>query len=77
MIVHVGILPALFKLLFLANVPCGGECSYRCAVINGEEQCFCPAGFELSLPEGTQCVGMVMMLRVHRLYWCYIIIARR
>ena len=40
-----------------ANEPCGGGCSFGCAVIDGEEQCYCPIGYELSAPGGTQCVG--------------------
>lgn len=39
-------------------MPCEGACSYECAVIDGEDQCYCPAGFELLMPGGTQCVGM-------------------
>lgn len=47
-------------LFVLADVPCDGECSYECAVIDGEEQCYCPSGFELSVPGGTQCVGTLV-----------------
>ena len=48
------------ELLFhTANLPCGGGCSFGCAVIDGEEQCYCQIGFELSSPGGTQCVGML------------------
>ena len=44
-------------LYIAANEPCGGECSYGCAVISGKEECYCPIGFTLS--EGTNCVGML------------------
>ena len=33
----------------------GGECSGICAVVNSEEKCFCPAGFNLTTP--TECTG--------------------
>ena len=39
----------------VADMPCEGECTYGCAVIDGEQECFCPAGFTL---EGTDCIGM-------------------
>ena len=32
-------------------------CSDICANINGEEKCFCPIGFQLSTPGGSQCIG--------------------
>ena len=44
-----------------ANVPCDGECSFRCAIISGEEQCYCPVGLELSSPGGTQCIGKLSL----------------
>ena len=47
--------------LHTANVPCGGGCSFGCAVIDGEEQCYCQIGFELSSPGGTQCVGILSL----------------
>ena len=37
---------------------CEGTCSHGCAVINGDEQCYCPTGLELLMPGGTDCVGM-------------------
>ena len=40
-----------------AELPCKGECSFGCANIAGEEQCYCPVGLELSILGGTQCVG--------------------
>ena len=40
-----------------ANEPCGGECSYGCAIVGGKDECYCPVGFTLS--EGTNCVGML------------------
>ena len=43
-----------------ADEPCGGECSFDCAMINGAEQCYCPSGYELSTPEGTDCIGVCM-----------------
>ena len=43
--------------IFAATEPCGGECSYQCAVVDGAEQCYCPSGFVLSEPNGIQCVG--------------------
>lgn len=54
----------------LADVPCDGECSYECAVIDGEEQCYCPTGFELSMPGGTQCVGMKEFSQCQHLATC-------
>ena len=46
---------------YAANEPCDGECSFACAVIDSMEQCYCPTGFELSSPGGTQCVGTLHM----------------
>ena len=42
---------------FAAKVPCFGVCSFGCAVIEDEEQCFCPTGFELDGSNRTQCIG--------------------
>ena len=53
----------------IANEPCGGGCSYQCAIINGSEQCYCPGGFEIIIPGGTQCAGMY---KVIILYDCVI-----
>ena len=47
----------LSHIIHTANEPCGGECSFGCAIISGEEQCYCPVGLELSSPGGNQCVG--------------------
>ena len=42
----------------IADQPCDdGGCSDICAVIDGEAQCFCPLGYELCMPGGTQCAG--------------------
>ena len=43
----------------IVDQPCddGGGCSDICAVIDGEAQCFCSLGYELSMPGGTQCAG--------------------
>ena len=43
-----------------ANVPCDGACSFGCAVVNNEEQCFCPVGFQLDAPGGLSCVGKLL-----------------
>ena len=32
------------------------SCSHICAVVDGQDQCFCPVGFELSMT--TTCEGM-------------------
>ena len=48
---------SVLNIIFAATEPCGGECSYQCAVIDGAEQCYCPSGFVLSEPNGVQCVG--------------------
>lgn len=50
-----------FLLLILVDQPCenGGECSHICAQVNGMAQCYCPLGLQLSMPGGTQCVGML------------------
>lgn len=53
-ILHVIIIALLFP---LANQPCGRDCSFGCAMINGTEQCFCPTGYELSTPNGIECSG--------------------
>ena len=36
-----------------------GKCSGNalCAVINGEEVCFCPLGFQLLTSGGNECIG--------------------
>lgn len=43
----------------LAIQPCddNGGCSHICAVIDGQAQCYCPIGLQLSMPGGTQCMG--------------------
>ena len=48
----------IFILLGTADLPCASdnECSHGCAIVHGEEECFCPLGFELS-EDGTQCIG--------------------
>ena len=63
-----------------ANEPCGGGCSYECAVINGAEQCYCPAGFELSIG-GTQCIGtytkcIVYMVEEHHMTYILVYVDR-
>ena len=41
-----------------------GKCSGNalCAVIDGEEVCFCPLGFHLLTSGGTECIGKHMCL---------------
>lgn len=46
-------------LLLTVNQPChnNGGCSHGCAVVNEEAQCYCPMGYQLSVPGGSNCVG--------------------
>ena len=49
-------------LLTLADEPCAGSggCSYRCAVIDEVEQCFCPTGFVLHKFNRQACIGKLL-----------------
>lgn len=49
------------SVLTLAKAMCNANsCSHICAVVDGQDQCFCPLGFELlgdnSTCDGKQCI---------------------
>ena len=46
-------------IVFLAQTVCGANsCSHICAVVGGQDECFCPVGFELAVGSTTTCQGM-------------------
>lgn len=67
-VVHVNCI----KKHYAANVPCDGACSFGCAVVNNMETCYCPLGFQLDIPGGTQCIGLCLV----KLICCIIILPR-
>ena len=46
--------------LLTARTVCGvNSCSHICAVIEGQDECFCHVGFELSAGSTTTCEGTI------------------
>ena len=42
----------------VAKTVCGANsCSHICAVVGGQDECFCPVGFELASNSTTTCQG--------------------
>ena len=53
----VGIIVFFKMQCHVANEPCDAACSFACAVVSGQEQCYCPVGMQLNMAGGTQCIG--------------------